>query len=344
MTNRQIRKQDVVMTVAAVAGIVSLTAWLLAIQHHSSPATESAAQPLAASNGGAVSHKITDGSSPLQDIAAAASSKPVTNQWGAKFGAANDYRAFIADALPAALAGDGRAALYIGDAISRCALVVKTYRGSDDPEAQLNQELAAMTPAPQWTKDLQATQTRRCLALAKRDPFAELPAVEGGYTSKYWAAQALADGDALAQARAAAAMLTDIAGTQGMSDNDRTAKLKATDENLRAAVESGDPDGLYAAGMLLADGRYSADPLNGIAVELAACDLGHDCSAKNPDNVFSTCAVSGACPADADLAYYLQKSLDPDQYSKAYALSQTIQNAARQGDWDTVMGYLKVRL
>jgi hypothetical protein len=332
------------MTVAAVSGVALLMALFFATQHQSSPLTQSAAQPLAASDAGAVSHKITDGSPPPHHDAAAVSSKPAAKQWGAQFKASNDYRAFISDALPAALAGDGRAALYIGDAVSRCALVVKLYRGSEDPEAQLNQELAAMTNAPQWGKDLRAARTRQCLPLAKEDPFAQLPAVDGGYTSKYWFAQALADGDALAQGRVAGDLLSDIAAAKSMSDSDRAAKLKATDENLRAAVESGDPDVLFGIGMLLADGRYSADPLNGLAVALAACELGHDCSAKNPDNSFSNCALSGACPADADLTYYLQKSLDPDQYSKAYALSQTIQNAVQQGDWETVMGYLKVRL
>ena len=58
-----------------------------------------------------------------------------------------------------------------------------------------------------------------------------------------------------------------------MSDAEKTRQLQTVDGNLRAAVRSGDADALYYAGSLLADGRYSSDPLNGMAVALAACDL-----------------------------------------------------------------------
>jgi hypothetical protein len=99
--------------------------------------------------------------------------------WTAKFRSSDDYLKFVIDALPAARSGDGRAAWYIGEALASCALVMKTYRGGADPEAQLNQELANMPKAPQWGRDLLAQKTHRCLGLAGEDPFAGLPPREG---------------------------------------------------------------------------------------------------------------------------------------------------------------------
>ena len=105
---------------------------------------------------------------------------------------------------------------------------------------------------------------------------------------------------------------------------------------------SGDPDALYLAGMLLADPRYSSDALNGIAVALAACELGRDCSADNPENSFHNCGVSGACPADADFVYYLQQSLGPSAYAQVYARAQQVKQSVQAGDWDAVMAVLKI--
>jgi hypothetical protein len=109
-------------------------------------------------------------------------------------------------------------------------------------------------------------------------------------------------------------------------------------------VQSGDSDALFEAGLLLADSRYSSDPLAGVAVALAACDLGRDCSSKNPDNSFANCRLSGACPADADFAYFMQQSLGPDSYAQAYARAQEIKDAVRNGDWDVVMSNLQISI
>jgi hypothetical protein len=262
--------------------------------------------------------------------------------WTAKFRSSDNYLKFVIEALPAAQNGDGRAAWYIGEALTSCALVMKTYLGSADPEAQLNQELANMTKAPQWARDLQAQTTRRCMGLARADPFENLPQRDNGYTSSYWHDLALTDGDPLAQEQAAKDALAAISVARDMSDEARTDKINLGERDLRAAVESGDPDALYAAGMLLANPRYSSNSLNGIAVALASCDLGHDCSADNPDNAFYNCKLSGSCPANADYAYFVQQSLGPEQYAQVYAHAQEIKQSVQAQDWDAVLANLKI--
>jgi hypothetical protein len=265
-----------------------------------------------------------------------------TTNWVTKFRSADDYLKFVREALPAARSGDGRAAWYIGQALSSCAYVIKTYQGVRDPEAQLNQQLTGMTKAPQWTKDQLEQKTKRCLGLAQEDPFASLPHRDGGYASSYWNEQALADAEPLAQDAAAAAAMATLSVMRDMSADAKAEKLRAIDTNVRAAVESGDADALFGAGELLADGRYSSNPLNALAVSLAACDLGHDCSADNPENAFANCKFSGACPPDANFAYFLQQSLGAENYAKVYARAQEVKQLIEAGDWDAVLANLKV--
>lgn len=270
-----------------------------------------------------------------RSVAVPASSSAAS--WAAKFRSSNDYLAFIREALPAARAGVGRANWYIAEALSSCSLVMKTYRDSPDPESQLNQELSNMPKAPQWTRDLLEQKTHRCLGLAQQDPFASLPHRAQGYSSSYWREQAAADGDSLAQVQAAADALSTILTRPNMSEDERTNLLQTAKSQFRSAVESGDPDALYDAAVLLADPRYSKDPLKALAVALAACDLGRDCSANNPENPFYNCKLSGACPPDAGYEYYLQQSLGPDKYAQVYASAQQVKQAVEAGDWDAVM-------
>jgi hypothetical protein len=263
-------------------------------------------------------------------------------EWWARFRASNDYLKFVKDALPAAVRGDGRAAWYVKEALSSCALVIRTYHGSTDPQAKLQQQLENMPNAPQWARDVIAERTRRCIGLSQQDPFDGLPERQGGYPSNYWYEQAVADGDPLAKEQTAADAIAAVSVSKNLSETEKAKQIEAVQTNLRAAVQTGDPDALFFAGSLLSDARYSNNPLNGIAVALAACDLGHDCSASNPENAFSNCKLSGACPADADYAYFLQQSLGSDKYAWVYSRALELAQAGRAGNWDSVLAALVI--
>lgn len=271
----------------------------------------------------------------------AASSGGSAAAWTKRFYSSNNYLRFVKDALPAAMRGNGRAAFFIGKALASCAWVIQNYQHSADPYAQLQQELESEPNAPQWARDLQEKKTRRCLGLVHRDPFKLLPPRQGGYSYSYWFAQGLADGDPLAQVQAAANALAKISVTSSMPGSEKRRLVDLAAKNLRVAVESGDPNALYDAGLLLAENAgVSRNPLSGIAVTLAACDLGYDCSAANPEAVFSGCRLSGACPADADWSYFLQKSLGPAKYAQVYANARQIEYSVKAGNWNAVMGSL----
>jgi hypothetical protein len=210
----------------------------------------------------------------------------------------------VKEAPPAAQAGDGRAAFHLADVLAVCALTIHNYKGVADPEAKLQQELQGMAKADQWVRDNDERITRRCLGLARE----EIPGLQ---SAKYWRKAALKDGDPLAQVDAARDALVSI--QSNTSDEDKAAALKVARDNLRQVVESGDLEALWRTGHLLATPSYSTDSLQGMALALATCNLGRDCSAANPANASYMCKYSGACPPDADYAYFLQQSLGPDQ-------------------------------
>ena len=86
-------------------------------------------------------------------------------EWAARFRASDGYLKFVNEALPAAMSGDGRGAWYIKEALSSCALVMRMYRGSADPQAKLQQQLESMPNAPQWARDVLANKRTRRTAV-----------------------------------------------------------------------------------------------------------------------------------------------------------------------------------
>jgi hypothetical protein len=207
-----------------------------------------------------------------------------------------------------------------------------------DPEAQLQQALARMSPkTPQYIKDNYESVARYCFGLAKENPFGDLPA-----TPEYWMARAYAAGDPLAQEDKAEKAAEDIAVDSQMSAATRAQKLEVVQDDLRAAVESGDPDALYKAGLLLTHPRLVSDTMPGFAVALAACDLGRDCTAANPDSGFYDCAQSGRCPPGSDFPTMLQQGMGPEKYAQLYARSQQVVLSARAGDWNAVLANLTI--
>jgi hypothetical protein len=244
---------------------------------------------------------------------------------------------FVKAALPAAKAGDGRAAYEIARMLRGCAYEMS----SADPEAQLQQDLAKWSAkAPQSAREDMERGARSCIefakGLAKENPFGDLPV-----TPEYWMAQAYAAGEPLAQVEKAAHAVADIAADPQMPEGTRAEKVKIVLENLRAAVESGDPEALYRTGMLFT-GLLVRDTVPGYAVALAACDLGYDCSTANPESLEHECAQDGRCPPGQDFPTLLQQGMGPEQYAELYARSQQVVLAVRAQDWDAVLANLTI--
>jgi hypothetical protein len=260
-------------------------------------------------------------------------------QWQTRMIEDTEPLEFVRAALPAAKAGDGRAAYEIARMLRGCAYEMS----SADPEAQLQQDLAKWSAkAPQWAGEDMERGARSCIefakGFAKENPFGDLPA-----TPEYWMAQAYTAGDALAQVEKAAQVVADIAADPQMPEARRAEEVKVVLDNLRAAVESRDPEALYRTGMLFTD-LLVRDTVPGYAVALAACDLGYDCSTANPESLEHECAQNGSCPPGEDFPTLLQQGMTPEQYAALYARSQEVVLAVRAGDYDAVLANLMIDL
>ena len=257
-----------------------------------------------------------------------------SNEWTVRYRNSQDYFQFAADAAQAALAGNGRAAMLITEVLETCNYYVDAYRSEVDPEAAFVTGLADMIGVEQWFRDGRLDEFRRCRRFFEGAPFLDLPPRTGGYSVQYWRELANSTDDPLLKVLQAARE----PGLYSADADEAAAAKQAAQADLRAAITSKDPDALYSAGMLLADGRLSADPLRGVAWVMVACDSGYDCSVRHPHNVYSLCAQVGTCPSDKDW-HEIQQALDPDSYARAHAMAQELKKMMARNDWDHLQPY-----
>ncbi|MGH8142491.1 MAG: hypothetical protein ACREU2_08250 [Steroidobacteraceae bacterium] len=261
-------------------------------------------------------------------------------------GNAKDLYAFVSDALPAAMQGDARAAWAISQALARCSAINLMFHGSTDPSTLLAaEERAHMSPNdPQWIRDLLEAKAKMCQKLATTDPFAGLSQQAGGYPISYWRNLALSDGDGIAVVGAAGTTLSVGIKWGNTLTPAETATLQTIQTQLRAAVQAGDPEVLFYAGMLLINGEYAVNPVDGAALALAACGMGYDCSGSNPLLPWHNCQYSGACPANADFSYFLQTTGMASEYGQAYQEAQQIEQGLQQGDPSAAEAAVRLRI
>jgi hypothetical protein len=128
--------------------------------------------------------------------------------WAKDYRATNNYFDFMQSAAKAALAGDSRAALYISKALYVCSIIRLEYANSNDPQSDFSAHWATRSHAPQWAVDKARKDFQTCAGFIKNDPFADLPAREGGYNSiRYWIDKS--SSDPVAQGMQAGSLVAD---------------------------------------------------------------------------------------------------------------------------------------
>ena len=172
------------------------------------------------------------------------------------------------------MAGDGRAAFYIGDATLRCYYTLKL------------EDMGL--PPPPYPAPVHDPDPERCARLRSEDPFAELPPFEGGYTWRYWKERAIALKDPIALLQL------------GMDD---TATAEERRNGLAAAAASRDVEVYYVLGNALP--AFGAGFEESVGWQLAACDLGYDCRVNNP-HVGMGCLEWATCTAGETVASRLR--------------------------------------
>lgn len=259
------------------------------------------------------------------------------DRWYSLYLSTPDRFTFVSQAARAALAGDGRAAMYVGDAIYDCAFMIQQVKRGVDITAEHQRELERLPQDPSLAgvvSGLEKEHFERCRRLATMDAFAGLPQREGGYEQpRYWWDLAVQAGDPGAMARNAIEQFA----SGKMPD-------AQAQEVVNRAVLSRDPMALFWMGFALSNGQYSTNTDHGMALTLVACEMGYDCSWNNPAIVgASACKYNynDPCNGYTDWTSFTAATLGPEKYATVYAQAQELKTyLAAQSD--AALAFVKV--
>jgi hypothetical protein len=198
----------------------------------------------------------------------------------------------------------------------------------------------ASRKGPQWMLDRAQADFRSCAGFIHGDAFAGLPERVGGYdSSRFWLDLAYQDNDPIAQAEHAGSESVTMLGT---SNNIDTARVQSMQTDINNAAATGDPEALARIGLLLLDSRVGADPLEGFAVIMAACDLGYDCTANN-EHLFAACVPARTCEAGEVYSDVVRKTVGENSYAQVFGIAQQLEAALSRGDTSAVQEFVRLK-
>lgn len=325
---RQLRGWNTAVILAAMVVAASLLLW--AIGH--SPTAPSRANSLIA-RAPPVRDLVARTPLPAGPLPHVAIQGVPPSVWDERFDGSTDYFAFVSSAALPAYKGDGRAQYRIWEALSFCygELGVLRILGGGDVYKALQEQLDNPY-MPQLGKEHDKIRFKRCEGFLAGNAFASLPPRAGGYPREYWADRAAQSGDALAQIETVSADLRRL-GAAGAS----RAKLEAGMETYEArALSSRDPAALMKLGGVLVGPSPLLDSDAALALQVAACETGFDCSLTNPHFGFclhgqDDCYMTGTWE---DL---LQQGSGAAGYAKLFAEAQDIEDLLQRGEADVVV-------
>jgi hypothetical protein len=240
-----------------------------------------------------------------------------------------DYFELIAALAPSAIAGDSRSQLYIGLAIRRCSGVVGLFRTPHaDPYQNLALFYSTRPKLPQAEYERSRSSIKECAGFFEDgalkaifpESFAELSAGD-------WISRAASSGDALANAYAAKDVASRIAGY--MSEPDLSAARTQLADMVNRATANADPRAIAKLGDVFGDSAVSKDTGVGTALQLAACDLGLDCSTGR----YLPCVANGTCAnVPADFRSFLQREMPSAEYQRVSRVAREIVASLQRGD------------
>lgn len=262
------------------------------------------------------------------------------DHWYDRLKSAPDRYAFVLQAAKVAHDGDGRAALYVGNAVMDCLVYITLAARGVDIGADHQRELEQIPQNgnPDWIAELKSRQYERCKRLATADAFVGLPPRKGGYADpRYWwnLAKDLKDPGAMGRdtieklANASFGVGPPISAEDGQAAIDQ-------------AVLSGDPMAMFSIGFGLSDGHLSNNTDRGMAIALAACDLGYDCSWDNPAMQAEACKYNDSCSGATDYPSRLRTTLSPERFAKVYAESRELEMYLENRSTSDVLAFVKI--
>lgn len=272
----------------------------------------------------------------------AARSVDERQDWLERYATATDALALSRELADAAAIGDARAQYVLGRVLLDCEIFKRVLARYEQPSfaARVEAHIEAVPNGFERSRRSFRAGAARCERLFSERPFAgrELPEEADGY--RYWSDRALASGDPLAVMDRVVRSVAGRGATDGAAKDPAFAATLLRD--VRPVVFSGDAAALFAVGGVFSHPSVVSEPTAGLAWQVAACELGYDCSKANPAVGFG-CAEDGTCEAGETLLDVMQRDLGGVKYAAIYANAQDIQYKIRTNDWDGLQQYLQVK-
>ena len=275
-------------------------------------------------------------------VAAVAVPLPERRDWLRSFNESTDNFELAQELVVAGIAGDARAQLVLGRVLLECEIFKRSMaRHTQGTLAErVEADLATRPNVLERSRRNLLRQVPRCERLLAEDPFVgrELPDEARGY--RYWANRALESGDPLAVMDRA---LRSIAGREATSAAAKDPAFRADLlSDVRHVAFSGDAAALFSVGGVLSHPSVVTDPTSGYAWQVAACEMGYDCSKQNPAVGFG-CTEDGTCDAGETLLDVMQRDLGPAKFAAIYASARDIEYRITTNDWDGLQQYVQIK-
>lgn len=261
--------------------------------------------------------------------------KPATHSWHDLLQNTDDMAVFIKQASAAADSGDGDAAWIVFEAALICRMALRKIAAGDEAVREYLAPTLMTHLDEQRARDLQ-----RCRPLLEDDYFNDWRNHEVlTIHPPHWRERALSLGSPMAKLTVTQSLLSQLADPA--TTLDREATTHTVRGYIRDVIRSDDARARFQLGLRLMSGDASRDGRYRMAMSLAACDMGYDCSADNPANPWANCRyLPDQCPPDTSYRSGLAESLSARDYARVDALAEQFKEAHRRGLYEELEPFM----
>jgi hypothetical protein len=326
---------------AIIAVLTAIGGWALLVRVEEAPSTRSADVAPAVQSPVQPTGVVDEGTSraePAEPARATGDSRAQAADWTRRYHESTDDFLLATELVPAALTGDGAAQHQLSRLLLHCEVykrILAAYTEGTVAERVEFHLSSAKLAEPGRSQFRQGAL--RCGTLFTDDPFAGYDVPDDAKDFRYWADRAVESGDPVAVVN----RLFDTAVGRSGTDDAKRKFRESSLGDLRRVVFSGSAAALYKLGGMLSHPSIVADPADGYAWSIAACESGYDCSNTNPDVGFG-CVARGTCERGSTYLDVLQRDLGAGRYATIYAKAQDIQYKIKTSDWDGLQQYLEI--
>jgi len=265
--------------------------------------------------------------------AAVSQAKRSPAEWQRMLGTSQGIVAAFASAVEAAEAGDFGALRELHWLVTECAPLFGYVRRGGTREQFLQQQSLYLPPGG---RELLESNYDRCAAIALAPEFAKWSENHGPLDHEYWELEGEKLGDPMFTSFEVANFVDELSRAKG---EDRELLKSSIGEDVRKVLRSGDGTAWYDLGMRALSDQVGADPSYGLALILAACERGYDCSSVNRHNLALNCGMNTNCSANSlEEAFNQQYPADVNARARTHLLE--LQLLLQQGDWARIERFL----